>query len=212
MVVLLPRLIKMPSIEMKSEKTLLFGGTFDPVHKGHLYLLRMAEEHTDYNRVIIVPAYISNFKQGTHPASGADRMAMLSIAIKEYYELYKESRLEIILSDIELNREGVSYTYDTVVSILKEYPIEGRLGFLMGDDLLEGLDRWYRFDDLKHLVTFVCFTRGFHEAESETDADISYIPIEAYHSSSTEIREGKFGNLTKGVYEYVVSHGLYKTL
>lgn len=202
----------MQSTGMKPKKTLIFGGTFDPVHKGHMYLLRMAEEHTDYDRVIIVPARISNFKQGTHPASGEDRLNMLDIAISEYREEYPDSRLEIILSDMEIRREGISYSYDTVTEIMKNFPIEGKPGFLMGDDLLHGLERWYRFEDLRKLVTFVCFTRGTHELSSDSGADIVFVPVMAYPASSSEVRSGDFSNLSKGVSGYVRSHGLYRAL
>lgn len=197
---------------MRPKRTLIFGGTFDPVHKGHMYLLRMAEEHTDAERVIIVPARISNFKQGTHPASGEDRLNMLDIAIREYRESYPDSRLEIILSDMELKREGISYSYDTVSEVIRTFPIEGKVGFLMGDDLLEGLDRWYNFDKLRELVTFVCFTRGTHPLESDTEAEIKFIPVMAYPASSSEVRGGDLSNLSKGVSEYVLSHGLYRAL
>lgn len=197
---------------MKREKTLIFGGTFDPVHKGHLYLLKMAEEHTDYGRVVIIPARISNFKQGTHPASGEDRLKMLECAIGEYKEENPSSHIDIVISDMEIRREGVSYSYDTVREVIESYPIIGKPGFLMGDDLLSGLERWYRFDDLKKLVTFVCFTRGMHELSSDSGADIIYIPVEAYTASSSAVRDGERSTLTKGVAEYVQAHGLYKSL
>ena len=65
------------------KKTLLFGGSFDPVHKGHLYIIEKACELTDYERIIIMPAYKSNFKRGTKPASAAERYEMLSIALAD---------------------------------------------------------------------------------------------------------------------------------
>lgn len=197
---------------MKSEKTLLFGGTFDPVHLGHMYLLKMAGEKTDYKRIILMPAKISNFKQGRPPASGVDRLRMLQIQVEEFLSENPDFRPEVIISTLELDREGVSYTYDTVKSLLETYPVEGRLGFLMGDDLLSGLDHWYHFEELSRLVTFVCFTRGMHPMQNIPGADITFIKVRPYESSSSQVREGDYSHLGKGVRDYVISHGLYRTV
>lgn len=194
------------------KRTLLFGGTFDPVHLGHMYLLRMAGEHTDYERIIIMPARISNFKQESHPASCKERVEMLDIQLAEFKAENPGFRPEVMISRLEIDREGVSYTYDTVISVLEEFPVEGKLGFLMGDDLLSGLDHWYRFKELSHLVTFVCFTRGMHPMQNIPGAEIRFIEVEPFDSSSSEVRAGRLDNLSKGVREYVSSHGLYRTV
>ena len=95
------------------KSTLLFGGTFDPVHKGHLYILDKAIELSGYERIIIMPAFISNFKPGTHPADAMQRYEMLSLALEDF-----DSRgTELVLSDWEIRKGGVSYTYDTVCQI-----------------------------------------------------------------------------------------------
>lgn len=202
----------MQSTGMKSRKTLLFGGTFDPVHLGHMYLLKMAGEKTDYERIILMPAKISNFKQGRPPASGVDRLRMLQIQVEEFLSENPSFRPEVVISTLELEREGVSYTYDTVRTVLDTYAVEGRLGFLMGDDLLSGLDHWYHFNELSALVTFVCFTRGMHPMQNVPGADITFIKVTPYESSSSQVREGDFSHLGKGVRDYVISHGLYRTV
>ncbi len=192
---------------MKTKKTLLFGGTFDPVHEGHMHIIRQAELHTDYERLIIMPARLTNFNQQTHPASAEDRLAMLQLALAEYTPL----KMEIIISTLELEREGVSYTYDTVKEVLSSYPVEGKLGFLMGDDLLKDLDKWYKADELKKLLTFVCFTRS-GSAYDYPGYDIKRIEVSPVVSSSTDVRRGNLEHLSKGVREYAISHGLYRTM
>jgi len=193
---------------MKCKKTLLFGGTFDPVHEGHMHILKEAELNTDYERLILMPARINNFKQGSKPASGEDRYNMLKIALSEY----KCERMEIILSDLELKRDGVSYTDDTVLSVLSAFPVEGRLGFLMGTDLLSSLEKWYRFEELKKLVTFICFSRGPLVEYNIPGADIHFLGGSQFEASSSEVRGGNLDHLSKGVREYVLSHGLYRSL
>ena len=200
----------MPTTERSSKRTLLYGWTFDPVHRGHLHLLEMAGEHTDYERVILMVTRLSNFKQESRPASGEDRVRMLEIAIDEFRALHPEFPLEIIISTMELERKGVSYTYDTVCDIYREYPIEGRLGFLMGDDLLSSLDHWYRYDELKKLLTFVCFSREGGRTVEGIDADIRMIEAPILKASSTSVRSGDLSNLTDGVREYILKHGLYR--
>ncbi|MDD7535696.1 MAG: nicotinate (nicotinamide) nucleotide adenylyltransferase [Bullifex sp.] len=200
----------MPTTEMKSKLTCIFGGTFDPIHKGHLHLLHQLEENTPYERVIIIPARISNFKQDTHPTSAIDRYNMVKIALKEYSTKYP-SRLELAVSDIEIKRGGVSYTYDTVIDVMEKWPITGRLGILMGDDLLEGLDRWYRAEELKELVDFVCFSRDGVEVPKREGYRIRMINAPVYQASSTSVRSGDLSQLTDGVREYVEAHGLYRT-
>ncbi|MGN0907226.1 MAG: nicotinate (nicotinamide) nucleotide adenylyltransferase [Bullifex sp.] len=200
----------MPTTEMKSKLTCIFGGTFDPIHKGHLHLLHQLEENTPYERVIVIPARISNFKQQTHPTAAMDRYNMVKIALNEYMTQYP-TRLELAVSDIEIKRGGVSYTYDTVIDVMEKWAITGRPGILMGDDLLEGLDRWYRADELKDMVDFVCFARDGVEVPEREGYHIRMINSPAYQASSTDIRGGDLSQLTEGVRAYVEAHGLYRT-
>ena len=199
----------MLTTEMKSKTTCIFGGTFDPIHKGHLHILNQLEELTPYERVIVIPARISNFKQESVPTPAVDRYNMVKIALNEYSTQHP-TRLELLVSDVEIKRGGVSYTYDTVVDILERYPVTGRLGIIMGDDLLPDLDKWYRIDELKELVDFICFTRDKIVAPKREGYHIRQINTPVYNASSTEVRGGDFSSLTEGVRSYVESHGLYK--
>lgn len=200
----------MPTTEKSSKRTLLFGGTFDPVHKGHLHLLKMAATFTDYERIILMVARISNFKQNSNPVSGSERAKMLSLAVAEFLKENPDYPIEIEISTLEIERSGVSYTYDTVKSVYENYEIEGKLGFLMGDDLLSSLDRWYRFEDLKMLVTFVCFSRDGKKIPEGIDADIKLIESPQVFASSTDIRQGDFSMLPDSVRDYIIEHGLYR--
>ena len=199
----------MPTTEMKSKLTCIFGGTFDPIHKGHLHILNQLEEYTPYERVIIIPARISNFKQGTQPTPAVDRYNMVKIALNEF-TTNRFTRLELLVSDMEIKRGGISYTYDTVIDVMERYPITGRLGIIMGDDLLSDLDKWYRIEDLKQIVDFICFTRDKVQMPNREGYHITQIKSPVYKASSTNVRQGDFSALSDGVKDYVLSHGLYK--
>ena len=170
--------------------TLLFGGSFDPVHIGHLYIIRKAFELTGASRIIVMPASLSNFKQGHSPAPAADRLAMLRLALEDFEV---PGGCQVVISDWELSRA-----------------VNGRLGFLIGDDLLPGLPGWWRWDELRRLVTFVCFTRG-GVATVPDGADVLLYEVEACEASSSAVRAGDLSLLPPKVARYVETHGLYDT-
>ncbi len=199
-------------------KVALFGGSFDPVHVGHLAVLHNAINYSNYNLFLIVPAKLSNFKQTSIPkASAEDRLEMLKLSIEDYKELYpKDDISKLVISTIELERGGVSYTYDTVMAIKKAYDITGRLGLLIGDDQIPKLTDWYRYEDLKKEVEFlICRREPNGTLWSLLPKDISYIRIEpktlAPQSSSQyrENSETKEDYLSNRVRQYVKQKNLY---
>lgn len=146
---------------MDKIKTAILGGSFDPVHLGHLFLLHQAVSLTAYRRFVIIPAALSNFKQDSKPVTSAeDRLKMIELSISDYRELYPLDDADIIVSDTELRRGGVSYTYDTVLEIKKEFGIEDRLGLIIGDDHIRKLGQWYKFDELVNEVEFLICPRN----------------------------------------------------
>ena len=132
---------------MRKAKVAVLGGSFDPVHLGHLFLLHCAISMTDYERFLIIPAKVSNFKQDSRPkASDLDRLNMLRLALEDFREIYPEdSMAEIEISTMELERGGVSYTSDTIRQI-KENTSSSRIGLVMGDDHISPFHRTYKGD------------------------------------------------------------------
>lgn len=186
------------------ERVGLFGGTFDPVHLGHLILAVAAMEELFLDRVIFIPAGISPHKSGKPPlATAADRLEMLRLAIQD------ESRFSI--DERELHREGPSFTFDTVESMMADYP-GVRFIYLIGEDNLRALSTWHRIQELRNLVDFAVLGRW-----SDTDPGGESLPRirRRIDISSTEIRE----RLAKGdsvryllstsVHDIIVSRGLY---
>ena len=111
----------MPITETKL-KTALLGGTFNPVHLGHVHLFHEAYEKAGIQRLVLIPAYLSNFKRESHPVSFEDRAEMLRLAIEDYHSLYPEDELSIEVSLFEGERKGISYTSETIKAFFDELP------------------------------------------------------------------------------------------
>ncbi len=199
-------------------KTAMLGGSFDPIHLGHLFLLHCALTLSPYRRIIIVPAKQSNFKRTSAPTvSDKDRLQMINLALEDYRDLYPDDKeAEIVVSDMEIKRGGISYTYDTVTQIREEYGIKERVGLIMGDDHVSRLDEWYRYKELKDVVEFVICRRnpdGLLWKALPQDAQVLRLePESTSPESATLIREElkeheKF--LSRRVLEYVRLHNLY---
>lgn len=156
-------------------RLILFGGTFDPIHHGHLILARDALETLAADRVVFIPAAISPHKLALAPSPPDVRRAMVAAAIAG------EERF--VLDDRELSRPGPSYTYDTVVELRAEWP-GAELLYLVGFDNVGALETWYRFHDLEKLVRFIVLRRAGVEASKSSPGLERRVDI-----SSTEIRE-----------------------
>ncbi len=201
---------------------LLFGGTFDPVHCGHVAVARALAVDRDFGRVIFVPAATPPHKPDAL-ARAADRVAMLRCVCDE------DSLFDI--SDIELARPGRSYTYDTLLALRGEYGHDARLHWLIGADMLADLHKWYRAADLVEMVDFVIAMRPpWHErmdkifatlAEHFSNTVISQlrgavVDTPLVDVSSTEIRqrvaagESIAGMVPAGVADYIAANGLYR--
>jgi nicotinate-nucleotide adenylyltransferase len=196
--------------------TALFGGSFDPVHLGHLHLIHTVYNNTRYKKFILVPVAINNFKRDTTPTHSKDRLEMVRIATTEYMKIYPEDwDILFVIEDCEIRRGGVSYTYDTVETIYQKYEYDGKLGLVMGDDLIPSLKRWYRFKDLIKKVDLVVCRREENEVDLPEGIDFEYVSNEIMVDASSTIRILANANkdfstlLSKGVYEYVKKNRLY---
>jgi len=129
----------------------IYGGTFDPIHHGHLILSRQACEEIGFDELIFVPAALSPFKKNPAEASGELRLAMLRAAIQGQEDFQADG--------CELNRPPPSYSVDTVLEIRERDP-NAELFWLIGADNVTDLHRWHRFEALEKLVQFVVLDRG----------------------------------------------------
>ncbi len=111
----------------------VLGGTFNPVHAGHLILAEEMREKLGLDQVVFIPTCIPPHKQAKGIAPADDRMAMVKLAIK--------GNRSFSVSDVEIKRQGASYTIDTIRQLKKSYPRD-ELIFIIGSDLLKYLDDW----------------------------------------------------------------------
>lgn len=128
----------------------LFGGSFDPVHIGHLLVAQAAREELALDRLFFIPAAQSPFKPTILPAPPAERIRMLRIALA--------GRAECEIDPQEISRGGVSYTIDTVRSYRERFP-NTELFYLIGADHVPTLPKWRESDELAKLVQFVVIPR-----------------------------------------------------
>ncbi|HVE15357.1 MAG TPA: nicotinate-nucleotide adenylyltransferase [Chthoniobacterales bacterium] len=156
-------------------KTGLFGGSFDPIHIGHLILAREAREQLGLDRVIFIPAAISPHKLHRVPAPAEMRLEMVRAAVEG------EPGFEV--EDCELTREGPSFTIDTVRWLRERNPGD-EFFYFIGDDNLGKLDTWLEIDELRQQVQFVVLSRNALEAPCEYPRISRQVDV-----SSTEVRK-----------------------
>lgn len=129
----------------------LFGGTFDPVHHGHLHLATLARDALALDEVRFIPCRISPHKSSGATASAEERVDMLRLAIAPLPWA--------VVDDLELRRPGPSYSHETATAVAARHP-EARLFWIMGGDQWEALPRWNQPERLAELVDFIVLARG----------------------------------------------------
>ncbi len=195
----------------------ILGGSFDPFHKGHLSIAKAAMKECGLSQIILLPARVQPFKVGRTMASEEDRVNMVSLIARE--------NQNFIVSTIEAYGEEVSYTYDTMQTLKKQYPAD-RLHFILGTDSFLSLECWYKGKELLQEFSFIVGVRpGYKESETvETALRFgnsygTYVKIlhnKVMEVSSTEIKQNiKAGKsiseqVPYAVERYIHEHGLYQ--
>ena len=153
----------------------LYGGSFDPIHHGHLLLAREAREQLGLDRVLFIPAALSPHKLATVPTAGEARREMLEAALA--------GEPGFAVEDCDLRRAGPSFAIETVCELRARWP-DTQLFYLIGHDNVAKLDTWHLCAELRAAVQFVVLGRGEHEAPHPFPTITRRIDI-----SATEIRE-----------------------
>ncbi len=198
----------------------IFGGAFDPVHKGHIMLAESCVKDVGLDLLIVIPTANPPHRDGLPVASGEKRIKMLSLAFAEFKNVY--------ISDIEFHRKKKSYTYDTLMELerqnfIKFSPNCDELFLLTGADEFMNFHKWYRYKDILDLVTLYTVARCgvskndiYSYAKNVLKSDKYYISDkEELQVSSSEIREKiknkeDFSHLLNGkVYNFIETEGLY---
>lgn len=143
------------------ERVGLLGGTFDPVHNGHLQLGRIVRDTIGLDRILFIPAASPPHKDNLQVSSSAHRLEMLEIALADC------EAMEI--SDIEMVRRGMSYTIDTLEELKRSGQAGTQYFFVLGSDAMAEIETWYRWQELIVSVHFIVAVRpGFSVKEIET--------------------------------------------
>ncbi len=192
----------------------IFGGSFNPIHNGHVHLAENTKKNLGLDKIIFVPSRISPHKSSSAYVSGEHRINMLKIALsgKDYFEI----------SDYELQYERVSYSIYTVMHFRRIFP-DDELYLLIGSDMFMSFDKWYCFKNIMSLVTLAVTSREDGDlynlekkaSELERFGKIIINKTSPFPLSSSEIRKKIMKNenctcyLNKNVVKYITSNNLY---
>lgn len=197
----------------------IIGGTFDPIHNGHLIIAEYARTSLNLDKVLFIPSGMHPFKDNKNITDAKHRMEMILLAI--------DSNIYFEASSLEINRTGITYTIDTISSLKEKYPKDD-LYFIFGLDILFELDKWKKIEQLNQLCKFVLFDRPSKEdlkiyeriveLKSSYNIDIKMVRSPIIDISSTEIRERVRKKISirylvpEVVEEYILNNKLYKKL
>ncbi len=195
-------------------KTGIMGGTFDPIHNGHILIARSAYEKVGLDKVLFMPSGNSYMKKNVLDVSKRVEMVRLAIADFPYFEL----------SSIEAQRQGNTYTYDTLEQLTKQNP-KDEYYFIMGADSLFSIELWRKFERIFELSTIICAVRDNYDMDmlkkkgnslsAAYGADIIYLDMPKTDISSTDIRNNVKNNLPiehlvpSKVADYIIQECLY---
>ena len=185
----------------------ILGGTFDPVHIGHMAIAQKALEKCRLDKVIFVPSALPPHKKIARLASSRDRYQMVALAIQS------NPRFEI--SDYEIKKGGKSYSVDTVRHFQEVFPPGTKLFFIIGEDNVDTLETWKEIGRIVEIVTFIVVNRpGFQHHQKKIKFQSVTLP--GMDISSSYLRRGiEQGKTIKylvpdKVLEYIEKNQLYK--
>ena len=212
-------------------KIAVLGGSFNPIHIGHLVLADTVCKLLGYDKVLFIPVYEPPHKKMSETVSAQDRLRMVEEAVKGDPRFVPES--------CEIDRGGVSYTWDTVCFLEEKYKdvLEGKIGLIFGEDLVPDYDKWNHADELSRRADLIIACRHesfkcdeeFVNAPSGEYGKNQHLEYTRYNFpyphkvvenprmdiSSSEIRQKIAKNgawrylVSEGVFEYIKSGGLY---
>ena len=189
----------------------IMGGTFNPIHNAHCEFVKRFILQYQLDICYVIPAHISPFKIDQEIISDIHRLNLVKIALLDYPH--------VIVSDIEIQRQGISYTIDTINQIKSIHP-NSSLFLLIGEDQARDFDKWREYKaiiDSANLVVIKRFEKNYQNISYPhlNDAKLYYLDAPMYSISSTEIREkvknhqSISGEVPSNVEDYIYKHSLY---
>lgn len=203
---------------LKMNSIAIFGGTFNPIHNGHVNLVKELVKAIEIDRLIIMPTKIPPHKKALNLAIEADRLQMCRLAF--------ENMDKIEISDYEINHPGKSFSVLTLRYFREQFP-DAKLYFVMGSDMFLSFDTWHEYKEILRLATLVAVSRNNEDTQRILDyqrnieqwgGESIVVPIKPYEVSSSQVRDAIAQNeeyscyLPEKVVKYIKCNNLYRSI
>ncbi len=175
----------------------IYGGTFDPIHQGHLHVITQLFEKDLVDQLLVIPAGEPLLRSHAPVASAQQRRTMCQLALAD---LPSEIAAKVQVNPIEVLRTGPSYAIDTVEAVAQNFPGDTII-LVIGQDAAEKLDQWHRIKELRTMVQFLVIGRPGYSGDG--------IDIGALDVSATTIRQGLSAEVSSSVAAFIRENNLY---
>ena len=175
----------------------IYGGTFDPIHVGHLHVITQLIEKDLVDQLLVIPAGDPLLRQYAPIATGQQRRTMCQLAMAD---LPADVAAKVQVNPIEILRTGPSYAIDTVEAVKSTFP-EDQIYLIVGADAFSKIDQWHRAEELQKMVSVLCINRPGYPATG--------IDIGALDAAATTIRQGLSADVPEIVAGFIRENGLY---
>ncbi len=175
----------------------IYGGTFDPIHQGHLHVITQLFEKDLVDQLLVIPAGEPLLRSHAPVASAQQRRTMCQLALAN---LPSEIAAKVQVNPIEVLRTGPSYAIDTVEAVAQNFPGDTII-LVIGQDAAEKLDQWHRIEELRTMVQFLVIGRPGYSGDG--------IDIGALDVSATTIRQGLSAEVSSSVAAFIRENNLY---
>jgi nicotinate-nucleotide adenylyltransferase len=175
----------------------IYGGTFDPIHLGHLHVITQLFEKDLVDQLLVIPAGVPLLRENAPIATGQQRRTMCQLALAD---LPAELASNVQVNPIEILRTGPSYAIDTVEAVAQNYP-DDTIVLVIGQDAAEKLNQWHRIDELREMVEFLIIARPGFTGDG--------VDIGALNVAATTIRQGLSADVSSSVATFIRENNLY---
>jgi nicotinate-nucleotide adenylyltransferase len=175
----------------------IYGGTFDPIHVGHLHVITQLIEKDLVDQLLVIPAGDPLLRQHAPIATGQQRRTMCQLALAD---LSADVAAKVQVNPIEILRTGPSYAIDTVEAVAQNYPGD-TIVLVIGQDAADKLEQWHRIDELRSMVEFLIIGRPGYAGNG--------VDIGALNVAATTIRQGLSAEVSSSVAAVIRENNLY---
>lgn len=188
------------------------GGTFNPIHYGHIFVANYVMDYMNLDRIVFIPSGNPPHKNNEEVIDKNHRKKMVELAIKDNFKFYIDS--------IELEKEGYSYSYDTITYLKNNNPYD-KFFYIIGQDAFLLIEQWYKYKKIINITHFLVVTRGMklkarmQDIQKKHNINMTFIDTPIIEISSTQIRKRVKEKKTikyfvnEDVEKYILQNSLY---